>query len=111
MPIYNPKTLLIFSSSYITISEAGETLCWAALVPNVLKLKYLWGQNIVKMKNVFEALMSFEEDRFIKKKNTIIKLKCYEGVILIFKRGCFLRIKKADSFIFLHKEMHIVSIS
>ena len=75
MPIYNPKTLLIFSSSYNTISETGETLCWAALVPNVLKLKYLWGQNIVKMKNVFEALKSFEEEKKKKKKNTIIKLK------------------------------------
>ena len=58
----------------------------AALVPNVLKLKYLWGQNIVKMKNVFEALKSFEEDCFVKKK----KIPFYQMQIL---RGCDIQTK------------------
>ena len=60
---------------------SGEELrvtVFGPLALNVLKLKYLRGQNIVKMKNVFEALKSFEEDRFIKKYH-------YESVI--FKQG------------------------
>ncbi len=47
--------------------EELRVTVFGQLALNVLKLKYLRGQNIFKMKNVFEALEYFEGDRIIKK--------------------------------------------